>query len=111
MEMRFQRKNVTRLLPEYCWLIRRHTNPYLYKRSNKKPKLFQFLLPIKQFLEIRRCHQCFETRAHRHLRETLNSIFKWDIRKQCPILPYQNLFSYSRKKEPYSHSRTFILTT
>jgi len=43
MEIRFKGKkgkNIAGLLAEYCWSIRRDTNPYVYKRSDKKPKYF-----------------------------------------------------------------------
>jgi len=40
MEIRFKGKNIARLLAEYCWSIRRDTNPYLYKQSYKKTKYF-----------------------------------------------------------------------
>jgi len=40
METRIKGKGVTRLLAHYCWSICWDTNPYLYKRANKKPKLF-----------------------------------------------------------------------
>jgi len=35
MEIRFKGKNIARSLAEYCWSIRRDTNPYVYKRSAK----------------------------------------------------------------------------
>ena len=40
IEERFKGKSVTRMLSEYCWLIRSDTNPHLYKKQNKKAKYF-----------------------------------------------------------------------